>query len=152
MISTSTRMTSKCHTIFNLWPLSGCSAVYWALAISALVFMYQYHSSVAALYSQLETSIMLPTTGSTGRQPQPNGKSPRAWRVATFLVFISQTYLAIFAALFTYSCIHELKKWALRQESGSRPVIMQVFPPQSFPPKDEAAPARTPSPLSHQSD
>lgn len=58
------------------------------------------------------------------RQPLLNGISLRAWRVATFLVMISQTYLAIFTAQLTYSWIHKLQEWELRQEDGSRPVIM----------------------------
>lgn len=127
-------------TIFTPWPLSGCNAAYWGLAVAALIFTYRYHRSTMALYSQLEkNSAVFPGShsgfdfGFSCRQPPlPNGLhlSPRAWQVVTYLVFISQTFVAIFAAQLTYGWLHTLHEWALRQENGSRPVIMQVFPPR----------------------
>ena len=139
LISRSTKMPLKCSTgIFAQWPLSGCNAAYWGLAIAALIFTYQYHRSATALYARHEkTSTILPDHhsdsgfGSSCRQqPLANGLnlSMSAWRVATYLVFISQTFVAIFAAQLTYGWLHTLHEWALRQENGSRPVIMQVSP------------------------
>lgn len=129
-------MEWKCHQLAYLWPISGCNAAYWAMAIAALVFIYQFHRSATALYSQLEKNCITSTDFGSGsassnhRLPFPNGLglgldlSLRTWRVATFLFFLSQTFLAIFAARFTFSWIQTLREWASRQENGSRPVIM----------------------------
>lgn len=133
-------MTSKCYgTIFTQWPVSGCNAAYWALTIAALLFTYKYHISATALYSQLEkNSNILPSKGNCGSSGRHLPLvSLRAWRVATFLVFISQTYLAVFAFRLTYYWIHALRDWALRQENGSRPVIMQVCSPHRFFPHEK---------------
>ena len=160
---------SKPHPISTPWPpiSSGFNhAAYWALALSALVFTYQYHvqaqARITALcgHSQLEkisivfhstTIATITTTGSSPSRHQPPLPLPhspndmrslslslRSWRVATFLVFISQTLLALFAVRFTYSWIHKVYEWALREENGSRAVIMSVSPhlflPIRFPP------------------
>lgn len=135
-------MEFKCHPIPNPWPISSCSAGYWGVTIIALIFTYQYHKSATALCSQLEkNTITSPDdcsgsgfgSGSSRRQSPPLSNnlnlSLRTWRVAAYLVFLSQTLLALFAAQSTYSWIHTLHQWASRQESGSRPVIMQVPPP-----------------------
>ena len=128
-------MEWKCHQLTYLWPISACNAAYWAMVIAALVFTYQYHRSATALYSQLEKNPITSTDNSSSSASSSRqlplllnglglGLSVRAWRAVMFLVFLSQTFLAAFTALFTYSWIQTLREWASRQENGSRPVVV----------------------------
>lgn len=131
-------MISKCFPFSSLWSITWCNTACWIMVISALIFIYQYYLSVIALFIQFEASVRFPTISTSGtttvpelphprQHPLLNGKSLTLWRIATCVSFLLHTYLAFFAGLITYTCISQVREWAMHNEDGVRPVIMLVF-------------------------